>query len=433
MLRRRAIAAVVAAAATSLVLAACSSGGSSSTSANGGSTSASGKATLTWWNNANTQPLLGVFNTIIKSFEASHPGITIQNVPLQNEQFKTKITPALRGSAPPDIFQQWGSGGQATQVKTGKLANISSQVSSWVGQLGTAATAWQTNGQWYGIPYDLHVVGFWYNKNLFAKAGITTPPTTIPQLESDDAKLRAAGIAPIGLGSKDGWPDAFWWEYFALRECSKDTITQAMANVNLSNACFTKASADLDNFVKTNPFQTGFQATPAQSVPNSSVGLLANGKVAMELQGDWDPAAGAGLTSNKNWTNEIGWFPFPAVPGGAGDPSAVLGGGDGYSCTTAAAEPACAEFLQYLTTPAVQAQIVGAGAGLPSNPAASNSLAVPGEKDASAANSKAAYVQVYFDTALPTTPGQNLDNAVAKWFSSPDATGAGIISSVTAP
>jgi len=41
--------------------------------------------TLTWWNNANTQPLLGVFQNVIKTFEASHPNITITNVPLQNE------------------------------------------------------------------------------------------------------------------------------------------------------------------------------------------------------------------------------------------------------------------------------------------------------------------------------------------------------------
>ena len=433
MLRRRAIAAVVAAAATSLVLAACSSGGSSSTSANGGSSSASSKATLTWWNNANTQPLLGVFQNIIKSFEATHPNITITNVPMQNELFKTKVTPALRSGSPPDIFQQWGSGQQATQVHTGKLADISSDVSSWIGQLGTPATEWQTNGKWYGVPYDLHVVGFWYRKDLFSKAGITTPPTTIPALESDDAKLRAAGIAPIGLGSKDGWPDAFWWEYFAVRECAQSTIQQAMSSVNLSASCFTKASADLDAFVKTNPFQTGFLATPAQSVPNSSVGLLANGKVAMELQGDWEPGAGAGLTSDKTFTDKLGWFPFPAVPGGAGDPSAVLGGGDGYSCTTAAAEPACAEFLQYLTTPAIQKQIIGAGVGLPANPAANSDLVVPAEQTAAQANSSAKFIAEYFDTWLPTTPGQNLDNAVAKWFASPDTTGAGIISSVQGP
>jgi raffinose/stachyose/melibiose transport system substrate-binding protein len=313
------------------------------------------------------------------------------------------------------------------------VADISSEVSPWIGSLGTPATEWQTSGKWYGVPYDLHVVGFWYRKDLFQQAGITSTPTTIPQLESDDAMLRAHGIQPIGLGSKDGWPDAFWWEYFAIRECPQSTITQAMSSVNLGAACFTKASADLDAFVKTNPFQIGFLATPAQSVPNSSVGMLANGKVAMELQGDWEPAAGAGLTSDKNFNSQLGWFPFPSVPGGAGNPKAVLGGGDGYSCTTSAAEPACAQFLQFLTTPAVQKQIIGAGAGLPANPAANGDLAVPAEQNAAAANAAAPYIAEYFDTALPTTPGQNLDNAVAKWFASPDATGSGITSSVTAP
>ena len=429
MHRKRVILGVAVAAAAATVLAACSSSGSSSTSTN----SSTAKVTLSWWNNANTQPLLGVFTNIIKQFETAHPNITIHNVPMQNELFKTKVTPALRGNSPPDIFQQWGSGQQATQVQSGKLADISSDVSPWISSLGTPATEWQTNGKWYGVPYDLHVVGFWYRKDLFQQAGISSPPTTIAQLESDDATLRAHGITPITVGSKDGWPDAFWWEYFAVRECSQSTITQAMSGVSLSAPCFTKASADLDAFMKTNPFQTGFLATPAQSVPNSSVALLANGKAAMELQGDWDPGAGAGLTSDKNLFAKLGWFPFPSVPGGAGDPKAVLGGGDGYSCTTGASEPACAEFLQFLTTPAVQKQIIGAGVGLPANPAADSDLTVPAEQDAAAANSAAPYIAEYFDIALPTTPGQNLDNAVAKWFASPEPTGSAIISSVSAP
>jgi len=431
MHRKRVVLGVAVAAAAATVLAACSSSGSSSTSSN--STSSSGKVTLSWWNNANTQPLLGVFTNIIKQFEAAHPNVTIHNVPMQNELFKTKVTPALRGNSPPDIFQQWGSGQQATQVQSGKLADISSDVSPWIGSLGTPATEWQTNGKWYGVPYDLHVVGFWYRKDLFQQAGISSPPTTIAQLESDDATLRAHGITPITVGSKDGWPDAFWWEYFAVRECSQSTITQAMSGVSLSAPCFTKASADLDAFMKPNPFQTGFLGTPAQSVPNSSVALLANGKAAMELQGDWDPGAGAGLTSDKNLFSKLGWFPFPSVPGGAGDPKAVLGGGDGYSCTTGASEPACAEFLQFLTTPAVQKQIIGAGVGLPANPAADSDLTVSAEQDAAAANSAAPYIAEYFDIALPTTPGQNLDNAVAKWFASPEPTGSAIISSVSAP
>src|SRR6185437_15585116 len=108
---KRALAAVALAAATALAAACSSGGGSTSTSGGtqatgGSSSSSSGKVTLSWWNNANTQPLLGVFQNVIKTFEAANPGITIQNVPMQNELFKTKITPALRGSAPPDIFQQ---------------------------------------------------------------------------------------------------------------------------------------------------------------------------------------------------------------------------------------------------------------------------------------------------------------------------------------
>src|SRR5215469_16574577 len=326
---RRAVAAVAVAAATALLAAACSSGGSSSTSSNGNTT----KVTLSWWNNANTGQLLTVFSTVIKSFEAAHPNITITNVPMQNEEFKTKISPALASSHPPDIYQQWGSGQEATQLKSGKLANLSSQVSSWISQLGTPATEWQVNGGWYGIPYDLHVVGFWYRKDLFARAGITSTPTTIPQLESDDAKLRAAGITPIAVGSGDSWPDAFWWEYFAIRECSGSTVTSAMSGVNLGDACFTKATADLTAFLKTNPFQAGFAATKAQVGAGSSAGMVANGKAAMELQGDWDPGTMQGLTSNTSLYSQLGWFPFPAVTGASGDPSVALGGGDGFSCT----------------------------------------------------------------------------------------------------
>ena len=41
----------------------------------------------------------------------------------------------------------------------------------------------------------------------------------------------------------------------------------------------------------------------------------------MELQGDWDPGVMQSLTTNKNILNDLGFFPFPAVTGGAGNPS----------------------------------------------------------------------------------------------------------------
>jgi raffinose/stachyose/melibiose transport system substrate-binding protein len=414
----RKLAIVATAVAAALAIAACSSS-SSSTSASSSSTSSSSttKVTLTWWNNGNTQPLLGVWQSVVSAFHAAHPNVTISMNPIQSDLFTTKMPIALKSDSPPDIFQQWGGGQEATQLTSGKLANLSSLTSSWISELGPAAAGWQVNGQQYGIPYDQHVVGFWYRKDLFAKAGITTPPTTIAQLESDDAKLKAAGITPISLGGGSRWPDAFYWEYFAVRECSQSVLQSSIKAINMTAPCFSQATKDLTAFMATNPFQGGFNATQAQTGAGSSAGLLANGKAAMELQGDWETSVVPALTSNKNIISELGWFPFPQVPGGAGAATAVLSGGDGFSCTTGASEPACAEFLQYIDSTPVQEELVQkANVGLPANSAAESVLTNPALQAAAKAHDTAAYDAEYFDIAFPTNQGQALDSALADFF-----------------
>ena len=296
-----------------------------------------GHVTLTWWTNATTGQLKTVWQQAAAAFHKAHPNVTIQVVPIQNEAFTTKVPAALASSNPPAIYQQWGGGQEASQVPSGKLTNLSPYVSGWIGQIGAAAQGWQVSGKQYGVPYDLHTVGFWYRKDLFAKAGISKPPATMPELDADVTKLKAAHIVPIAVGSKDKWPDAFWWEYFAIRECPTATLKSSMRAVNLSNSCFGKAEQG-----PTNVHEHATRSSPASWAPRprsgagSSAGMVANGKAAMELQGDWDPGVMAPLTSNKNLNSQLGWFPFPSVPGAAGSATTVLGGGDGFSCTTVA-------------------------------------------------------------------------------------------------
>jgi len=424
--RKVAVAAVAAAAA--LTIAACGS----SNSSNSSSLSSSGKVTLTWWNNGNTQPLEGVWSSVAAAFHKLHPNVTIDIVPIQSDLFTTKMPLALKSNNPPDIFQQWGGGQEATQFTSGKLTNLGAYDSSWISEVGGAAKGWQVNGQQYGVPYDQHVVGFWYRKDLFAQAGITSPPTTLAQLESDDATLKAHGITPIALGGGSQWPDAFYWEYFALRECSTSTLQAAYKSINMSAPCFTKATADTTAFLATNPFQAGFNATQAQTGAGSSAGLLANGKAAMELQGDWETSVVPSLTSNTNILSELGWFPFPTVPGGQGNPSTVLSGGDGFSCTTKASEPACSDFLEYIDSPSVQKELVSkANVGLPANTAAESVLTNPALKEAAQAHDNAAFQAEYFDIAFPTTQGQALDAALANFFAG-KGNNSTIINSVSA-
>jgi len=182
-------------AATALTVAAC--GSSNSSGAGSGSASNTSPVTLTWWNNATANPLKGVWQEVASAYHAAHPHVTLQIDPIQNEQFTTKIPLALQSGSPPDVYQQWGGGQEATQVKSGKVMNITKQVSPWISQLGSAAEGWQVNGQQYGIPYDLHMVGFWYRKDLFAKAGVTSPPTTMDQFYADATTLRQHGIVPV--------------------------------------------------------------------------------------------------------------------------------------------------------------------------------------------------------------------------------------------
>jgi raffinose/stachyose/melibiose transport system substrate-binding protein len=398
------------AAAVALTLAAC--GGASS----GSGTHASGAVTLTWWNNATAGGLKTVWQQAAAAYHAAHPNVTIQVEPIQNEAFQTKVPAARAGNDPPDIYQQWGGGQEATQVPSGKVTDLSQYTSGWIGEIGTAAQGWQVDGKQYGVPYDLHTVGFWYRKDLFTRAGIATPPATMAQLDADIAKLKTAHIVPIAVGSKDKWPDAFWWEYFAIRECSTTTLKSAMKAVNLSAPCFLKAGHDLTSFMNTKPFQSGFLGTAAQVGAGSSAGMVGNGQAAMELQGDWDPGVMAPLTSDKNLSSQLGWFPFPTVSGGAGSATTVLGGGDGFSCTTGAAEPTCADFLKYLDTPAVQAKVVASDVGLPANSAAASALTMPALKQVLQYSHSVTYIQTYFDTAFPTSVGQALDSAIADFF-----------------
>jgi raffinose/stachyose/melibiose transport system substrate-binding protein len=401
-----------------LLLTACGGGSGGS-----GSTDPNAKVTLTWWHNSPDDPLKSYWQTLANDYTAKHPNVTFKIEPVQNEQIQTKITVALQSNNPPDIFQQWGGGDLATQVESGKVQDISAATKSTADAIGGSAAGWQVDGKQYGIPYSVGVVGFWYRTDLFKQAGIDAPPTTMDELNAAVSKLKAAKIQPISVGSKDKWPDAFYWGYFATRECAQDVLQKATKEINFSDPCFLKAGQDLQTFLGTTPFQKGFLGTPAQTGAGSASGLLANGKVAMELQGHWETGVVGGLTPDKKQLGDkLGWFPFPAVNGGAGAPDAAFGGGDGFSCSVKA-PPACADFLNFMMQADNQKKFAALNVGLPLTPGSETAVSDTSLKSLLDFRNKASFVELYFDKALPTSVGQALNDEIANMFagkSSPD-------------
>jgi raffinose/stachyose/melibiose transport system substrate-binding protein len=409
-----------------LAAAACSSGGSS----NGGdSSSSTSPVTLTFWTNATPGPGLTFFQNAIKSFDTAHPGVTIKMQNIQNEDYDGKLQTALASNTSPDIFFQRGGGKMLAMVTANQVAPLTLATADQA-NVSAAALAGETlNGKIYAIPMDQQPEGIYYSKDLFKQAGITSTPTTIPELEADVAKLKAINVAPIAVGAKDAWPAAHWYYNFALRECSQATMNTAGTTLKFTDPCWAKAGDDLSAFLKVSPFQQGFLTTAAQVGAGSSAGLVANHKAGMELMGAWDPGTIQTLTPNQKPLPDLGWFPFPAVPGGQGDPSAMMGGIDGYSLSPNAPKEAF-QFLEFLLTTPQQKAYATAFITLPVNKAAQSVVTDPVSVSALQALNKAGYTMQFLDTQYGQNVGNALNAAVVNLLAG-KGTSAGIVSAAT--
>jgi len=436
MMKRTRVAAIAALGlGVALAASACSSGSSSSaapagsTAAGGSSSAAAGPVTLTFWNNATPGPGLVYYQAAVKEFEAAHPGVTIKMQNIQNEDYDGKLQTALNSNTAPDIFFQRGGGKELAMVNANQLQTLNLTAADKANVIPGALAADSINGTVYGIPLDANPEGIYYSKDLFTKAGITTPPTTIPELEADVAKLKTSGVAPIAVGAKDAWPAAHWYYNFALRECSQATMNTAGTSLKFTDPCWTKAGDDLTAFLKVNPFQTGFITTAAQVGAGSSAGLVANHKAAMELMGAWDPGVIASLTPNQKALPDLGWFPFPSVPGGAGDPTAMMGGFDGFSLSKNAPAQAW-QFLEFLLTTPQQEAYAKAFVTVPVNTAAQGVVTDPTAVAAKDAFNKAGYVMQFLDTQYGQNVGNAMNAAVVNVFAG-KGNAAGIVSATS--
>ncbi|QJA00162.1 extracellular solute-binding protein [Leifsonia sp. PS1209] len=375
-----------------------------------GTTPSNGKVTMSFWDNSTTGPGKAFWVKTIADFEKANPNVTIKLQTVQNEDLDGKLQTALNSASAPDIFLQRGGGKMNAMVDAGQLMDITDSIDATT-KASVNAGVLKSNeykGKIYAMPVNVNPEGIFYSKDLFKAAGIDTPPTTMDELNAAIVKLKATGVAPVAVGAKDAWPAAHWYYNFALRECSESALNKSAASLDFSDKCWTKAGEDLEAFNDTNPFNNGFLTTPAQQGAGSSAGLLANHKAAMELMGGWDPGVIASLTPDQKPLPDLGWFPFPSVPGGAGDPSAMMGGVGGYSCSAKAPKKECTAFLNYMTTKSVQEENYTAFNAIPVNKDAQRGITDSVTKSELDAYNNTKFMAQFLDTLL----GQNVGNAM---------------------
>jgi raffinose/stachyose/melibiose transport system substrate-binding protein len=136
----------------------------------------------------------------------------------------------------------------------------------------------------------------------------------------------------------------------------------------------------------------------------------------MELMGQWAPAVQKDNSENKEGIGDkLGWFPFPAVEGGAGAPSDAFGGGNGFGIGKNAS-PEAIDFVKWLTS--VQAQMACAEAGfcIPVVKGGEAGLSDPFLITIQQTFAQAEYFQLYYDQALPPATGSVVNDSVQGIF-----------------
>ncbi|WP_030192681.1 extracellular solute-binding protein [Streptomyces sp. NRRL S-87] len=374
----------------------------------GPGSAAGGKVAFAWWNIATTEPGKSLFPQISSAFTAAHPDITVKTTSLENEAFKSKLTAATSSGRLPDVFQTWGGGVLRQQVDAGLVEDLTDAL-GWSSELTPVSLRpYQFEGRTYGVPYDVGMVGFWYNKRLFAKAGITAPPATWAELLEDVRKLKAAGVTPIALAGKEKWPGHFYWAYLAMRVAGLPALQEAATSKDFTGAGFVRAGARLKELVDLQPFQTGFLGA-GYATPGGQAATMGNGKAAMELMGQWGPSvekdAGADLGA------DLGFFPFPIVDGGVGQVTEVLGGGGGFALRKGAPKEAL-DFLKFFVLEN-ESKLLASNGYLPVVKGAESRLTDPSRKVVADSLVRATGFQLYLDQAYPPAVGEEVNDSVA--------------------
>ncbi len=234
------------------------------------------------------------------------------------------------GKGGPDITEL-GNTDTPGIAAEGALANITSDVKAWSNgsDLIPGNLANDTiNGQNYAVPWFGGVRGIWYNKDQFAKAGITSAPTTWAQLVSDAKALMAAYPGTYGIGAPSNYTNAivsFIWGAGGQVAVLKNGKWVAELNSPKSEAGIAfYADLYLTQHVSPAKYigQTELGAPGATS--GGSDQDFADGTLDMYIDGPWaESSLEAVSTANKSqWASfpipsESGPNPAPAFAGGS--------------------------------------------------------------------------------------------------------------------
>lgn len=316
-------------------LAACGSGS--------GATTGGSKSIQIW--EGYTDVEAKAFAHLVTEYEATHPGIKVSSLFVNNDYTLQKVQTAVAGGNPPDIAYLYGSWAPNVAKLSGvvTLTDVVKQPGVnwndfWVGERDVATV----DGRVVGVPALVDNLAVVYNKTLFAKAHLPLPGPnwTWPQFVADARKLTDPAIKQFGTAYvTPGSEDTVWhWEallWAAGGQILNSTNTKAAfdSKAGLTSLDALRTMAVTDHSMYLDPTDSAY------------ANLFNSGKIGMLVTGPWDLSA----FPNVHYGVQI----MPSFPGTDGGHQTISGPDNWVVFNNGASRVKTAEdFVLWLTAPA---------------------------------------------------------------------------------
>ncbi len=265
---------------------------------------------LHWWTSGGEAAALGVLK---KDLEKQ--GITWNDMPVAGgggEAAMTAVRARVTAKNPPTAVQMLGFDIQ-DWAKQGALGDLSA-LAAKEGWDKTVPVALQNfskyNGKWVAAPVNVHSTNWvWANKEVLAKAGITTPPTNWNDFIADLDKVQKAGFIGLAHGGQP-WQEATIFDGVVLSTGGVDFYKKALVNKD-------KAALGSDTmkmaFDRMSQLRKYVDKDFSNRDWNLASAMVIQGKAGFQIMGDW--AKGEFLNAKKVPNKDFLCFRVPGTQG----------------------------------------------------------------------------------------------------------------------
>lgn len=299
-------------------------------------------------------------NAVIDEFEKQNEGVTVTLEERSVDEHKNAMRQAAGTDSGPDIYWYWeGSGLGGELVDVGMSKDLSDYYSEygWDDRFTAASMSGITQyGGYHGVPWSQQGEGIYYDKSLFAQAGIDAAPTSYDELVDAAKKLKAAGITPIEFGGTVNWDVMRLLDSLIETECGAEVADE----LNTGDGDWGAESCVTDAFTELKTWGTDYFNDGYLGINNDDAAqLFFSGKAAMSLEGTWYNSQ---VVDNGMNPEDIGVIPFPTGTG------RLYGFGEAFYINAASDKAdLAAKFLDFGTSEEGQALVGDAWAALSVN------------------------------------------------------------------